>query len=198
MWRKVQRSARKEIQARFDSERARRLGLSPRDMSDVFSFTLGGMRLARFNAGEREVEMNLSLALADRENLDDLRQLVVATRDGRPVALSEVADFQVVPRAQEIERENRKIKATVRAAFEGKEFGPTREKIAAAMDGIGLPTGMTWSFNQRIEEGFQFLAMASELKYLVSGLSDDLAQANWTRSERTTTESLEVGSAVRY
>jgi len=146
------RSARKEIQARLDSERARRLGLHPRDMSDVFSFTLGGMRLARFNAGEREVEMNLSLALADRENLDDLRQLVVTTRDGRPVTLSEVADFQVVPRAQEIERENRKIRATVRAAFEGKEFGPTREKIAAAMDGLGLPTGMTWSFNQRIEE----------------------------------------------
>ena len=40
--------------------------------------------------------------------------------------------------------------------------------------------------------------MASELKYMVSGLTDDLARANWTRSERTTTENLEVGSAVRY
>lgn len=62
----------------------------------------------------------------------------------------------------------------------------------------GIHTSGAAGINQRIDEGFQFLAMASELKYLVSGLTDDLAKANWTRSERTTTESLEVGSAVRY
>jgi 4-hydroxy-2-oxoheptanedioate aldolase len=62
----------------------------------------------------------------------------------------------------------------------------------------GIHTSGAAGINQRIDEGFQFLAMASELKYLVSGLTDDLARTNWTRSERTTTESLEAGSAVRY
>jgi HAE1 family hydrophobic/amphiphilic exporter-1 len=143
---------RREIQAKLDSERARRLGLAPQDMAEVFGFTLGGLRLSRFNAGEREVEINLALALEDRENLQDLKQLVVATRDGRPVQLAEVADFQVVPRAQSIERENRKIRVAVRAAFEGKNFGPAREKIKDMMDSLGLPAGITWSFNERIQE----------------------------------------------
>jgi HAE1 family hydrophobic/amphiphilic exporter-1 len=176
--------ARREIQARLDSDRARRLGLSPKDMADMFGFTLGGMRLARFNAGDREVEINLSLALADRENLEDLRQLVVTNREGRPVQLGEVADFQVVPRAQSIQRENRKIRVQVRATFEGKNFGPAREKIAGMMDTLGLPPGITWSFNDRIqeqgEEGRQMMLnylLALALVYIVmASLFESLAQ----------------------
>ncbi|HUG52838.1 MAG TPA: efflux RND transporter permease subunit [Vicinamibacteria bacterium] len=178
------RRGRKEIQARLDTERARRLGLQPRDVADVFSFTLGGLRLARFNAGEREVEMNLSLALEDRENLADLKELVVATREGRPVTLAEVADFQVVTRAQSLQRENRKLRVQVNAAFEGKEFGPAREKIAAMMDSLGLPPGISWSFNDRIQEqdeqGKQMALnylLALALVYIVmASLFESLAQ----------------------
>jgi hydrophobic/amphiphilic exporter-1 (mainly G- bacteria), HAE1 family len=178
------RRGRREIQAKLDSERAQRLGLVPGDMAEMFGFTLGGMRLARFNAGEREVEINLSLALEDRENLEDLRQLVMTNREGRPVQLDEVADFQVVPRAQSIERENRKIRVQVRAAFEGKNFGPTREKIAGMMDSLGLPPGITWSFNDRIqeqgEEGKQMMLnylLALALVYIVmASLFESLAQ----------------------
>ena len=146
------RNARREIQARLDSDRARGLGLAPQDMADVFAFTLGGLRLPRFNAGDREVEVNLSLALEDRENLADLRRLVVSGAEGRPVQLGDVAAFEVVPRAQTIEREHRKIRAVVRASFDGKSFDATREKITETMNGLGLPPGITWSFNDRIEE----------------------------------------------
>ncbi len=146
------RNARREIQARLDPERARRLGLTAQDMADVFAFSLGGLRLPRFNAGEREVEINLSLALEDRQNLADLRQLVVRSTDGRPVRLGDVASFEVVPRGQTIERENRKILAQVRASFDGKSFGPTRDKITEMMNGLGLPAGISWSFNERIQE----------------------------------------------
>jgi multidrug efflux pump subunit AcrB len=134
---------RGEVQARLDPERARRLGLAPQDMADVFGFTLGGLRLARFNAGDREVEMNLALALEDRENLEDLRQLVATTRNGRPVQLGEIADFQVVARAQSIERENRKIRVQVRAAYEGKDFGPTARR--SGDDERARPAPGTWS-----------------------------------------------------
>jgi len=146
------RNAWREIQARLDSDRARKLGLAPQDMADAFAFTLGGLRLPRFNAGDREVEVNLSLTLEDRENLADLRQLVVRSAEGRPVQLGDVASFEVVPRAQTLERENRKIRVVVRASFDGKSFGPTREEISETMNALGLPPGMTWSFNDRIQE----------------------------------------------
>jgi HAE1 family hydrophobic/amphiphilic exporter-1 len=175
---------RREVQARLDSDRARRLGLTPQDMADSFNFALGGLRLARFNAGEREVEVNVSLALEDRENLEDLKHLVVATRDGRTIELGEVADFDVVPRAIAIERENRKVRIAVRAAFEGKKFGPVREQIKQKMDALGLPPGMSWSFNDRLqdqdEQGQQMALnylLALALVYIVmASLFESLAQ----------------------
>jgi HAE1 family hydrophobic/amphiphilic exporter-1 len=175
---------RREVQVRLDSDRARRQGLAPQDMADAFAFGLGGLRLARFNAGEREVEVNVSLALEDRENLDDLRRLVVSTRPGRPVELGEVADFSIVPRAMAIERENRKIRVAVRAVFEGKNFGPTRDAIEKKMDALGLPAGITWSFNDRLQEedeqGAQMALnylLALALVYIVmASLFESLAQ----------------------
>lgn len=69
-----------------------------------------------------------------------------------------------------------------------------RNKVAP-----GIHTSGAAGINQRIGEGFQFLAMASELKYLQSGLKDDLEKANWTASPRDVHGAPAVaGSAVRY
>jgi 4-hydroxy-2-oxoheptanedioate aldolase len=53
--------------------------------------------------------------------------------------------------------------------------------------------------NQRIAEGFQFLALASELRYMLSGLKDAIDALNWRASERSQVGAAMVGgSAVRY
>ncbi|CAN5769149.1 aldolase/citrate lyase family protein [soil metagenome] len=52
--------------------------------------------------------------------------------------------------------------------------------------------------NQRIDQGFQFLAMASELRYMVGGLAAGIASLNWNRSERTMAGEAVAGGAVRY
>lgn len=63
----------------------------------------------------------------------------------------------------------------------------------------GIHTSGADGVNQRIEEGFQFLAMASELKYMVGGLSADLARLNWTKSVRSVAADGAVSEGtVRY
>lgn len=53
--------------------------------------------------------------------------------------------------------------------------------------------------NQRIAEGFQFLAMASEVRFLLASLRDALGQLNWTASPREQVPARQVGAeAVRY
>jgi 4-hydroxy-2-oxoheptanedioate aldolase len=74
------------------------------------------------------------------------------------------------------------------------------EKTAKA---VGVAPGIHCSgsagVNQRIAEGFQFLALASELRYLLSGLNDALGELNWAKSDRTTIEAAATGAgAVRY
>ena len=176
--------ARNEVQAHLDPARARKLGLDPQGMADVFGFTLGGIRLPRLSTGENEVEVNLGLAMEDRENLADLKQIVVGRGVDRPVQLGEVADFEIVPRAEQIERENRKVRIEVSAAFDGDNFDPTREEIAAMMGGLGLPGGVSWSWNDRIEEqddqgtqmALNFLLALALVYILMASLFESVSQ----------------------
>ncbi len=53
--------------------------------------------------------------------------------------------------------------------------------------------------NRRIAEGFQFLALASELRYMLVGLKEAIDALNWRASERMRVGAEAVaGSAVRY
>jgi 4-hydroxy-2-oxoheptanedioate aldolase len=53
--------------------------------------------------------------------------------------------------------------------------------------------------NQRIAEGFRFCAMASELRYTLTGLSGDLKKVDWQRSEATeSAPGAASGTTVRY
>jgi HAE1 family hydrophobic/amphiphilic exporter-1 len=146
------RKGRQEVQVTIDRERARQLGLTAKDVADIFSFTLGGLRLPRFNAGRREVETWLELRLEDRRNLDDLRRLQFTGRDGRPVMLGEIASFEIVKRPQEILREGRKVRAEVKAVYEGEDWEGAKKRIEEQMNGLDLPPGTTWSWDERILE----------------------------------------------
>lgn len=67
----------------------------------------------------------------------------------------------------------------------------------------GIHTSGADGLRQRIAEGFQFLAMASELKYLLGGLQSDLVDSGWTATPRTTlgeeaASNAARGDSVRY
>jgi HAE1 family hydrophobic/amphiphilic exporter-1 len=175
---------RNEIQVTIDRAKAIKQGLTAQDISDVFAFTLGGMRLRRFNAGPHEVETWLALRQVDRTNLDDLRQLRVRTSSGREILLGDIATFDVIRRAQEIRRENRKVRAAVRGSYEGKDWDKTRKQIEGMMNAFELPAGYSWSWDDRIleqdtqgkEMGINFL-LALLLVYIVmASLFESLAQ----------------------
>ncbi len=175
---------RKEIEVTIDRAKAARLGLSAQDVSQTFGFTLGGLRLPRFNTGEREVETWLALRLEDRENLEDLKKLQFRSVEGRPVTLADVATFSVVERPQSIRRENRKVRSSVRATYEGEEWDEARPQVEELMNAFDLPGGYSWSWNARMlekdREGEQMgvnMLLALVLVYLVmASLFESLAQ----------------------
>lgn len=51
---------------------------------------------------------------------------------------------------------------------------------------------------QRIAEGFQYCAMASEMKFMLEGLTNGLKDIGWQPSELATIDSAVAGEAVRY
>jgi HAE1 family hydrophobic/amphiphilic exporter-1 len=175
---------RREIQVIIDRDRAADLGLTADDVSRLMAFTLGGLRLERFNAGEREITSWLALRLEDRSTLEDLRQIPVTRREGVPVLLGDIAAFETVERPREIERENRKVRVAVRGTYDGDDWSAAREEIEGLMNAFELPAGTSWSWNDRIleqdtenaEMGVNFL-LALVLVYLVmASLFESLAQ----------------------
>ena len=177
-------TGRREIQVSLDRDRAAELGRTATDIIQVLGFTLGGVRLDRFNAGDREIITWLALRMEDRERLEDLRQIPIADSSGRPVLLGDIASFELIERPREIQRENRKVTVAVRGTYEGEEWGETKETIEELMNAFNLPAGYSWSWNDRIVEqanedaemGVNFL-LALVLVYLVmASLFESLTQ----------------------
>lgn len=175
---------RREIQVTLDRDKAMRLGMTAQDISNLFSFTLGGMRLRRFNAGDHEVETWLALRQEDRTSLEDLKRIQVTSSGGTPVLLGDIAAFHVVQREQQIQRENRKVRTEVRAVYEGKDWDAAKGRISTLMNAFDLPPGYSWSWDDRILEqdgqgrqmAVNFL-LALALVYLVmASLFESLAQ----------------------
>ncbi len=174
---------RNEIQVVIDRAKARRAGLTAEDVSQIFQFTLGGMRLQRFNTGDRDVDSWLELRQIDRENLDDLKKIQIGPPD-HPVLLGDIASFQIVRRADQIAREDRKERVAVNATYEGKDWTKTRAEIEGLMNAFDLPPGYTWSWDDRIiqqgEENQQMLiniVLALILVYLaMASLFESIAQ----------------------
>ena len=69
---------------------------------------------------------------------------------------------------------------------------------AHAIQAASAETSGAAGANQRIEEGFQFLALASELKYMLSGLKDDINQTNWRAADAVGIDEAVGDAVVRY
>jgi len=145
-------NARQEIQVSLDRELAAKYGVRPRDVSQAFAFTLGGQRLRRYNAGDKEVELLLMMSLKDVSTLDDLKNFVVSGDEGRGVTLGTLADFTVVEQPTTIEREDRKTLVSIRSSYEGEDWSAARERIETSLNRMALPVGYSWSFGERIQQ----------------------------------------------
>lgn len=141
---------RREVVVRPRLEEAALYGITPKDLSDIFGFSLGGQRLRRFQTGEREVEVLLTMSQQDVSRVEDLRNFTLLGEGGAPVHLGHLADFEIVERRRSIRRVDRKGVATVRASYEGEDWESARESIEEGMEALALPAGVSWSFGDRI------------------------------------------------
>ncbi len=176
-------SGKKEVRVILNKELAIKYGLSPQQLSRILYFTMGSQKLRKFNAGDKEVDLYISLDLADRENIEDLKRLVLVGEDGRGVPLGDLAEFHIVPRAETIQRENRKTTVRVSGSYEGEDYNAAQEELKQILNSIDYPPGYSWSFGEfmmREQEQTQqmimniFLALA--LIYIVmASLFESLA-----------------------
>ena len=135
-----------------DREALRRHGLR---VSEVFGYVeagLGGAVVTTTIKGRERWPIQVRLERADREDLDKLGDLLIATPAGPYVPLRQVATIKRVLGASEIQSENGRLRVFVQANVQGRDLGGFVDEIKArvARD-VTLEPGMTIDYSGQYE-----------------------------------------------
>jgi HAE1 family hydrophobic/amphiphilic exporter-1 len=143
-------NGKSEIQVRIDPVQAGRFGISPGTVSQIMGLTYRGVRLPRLQTGEKEIDLIVSLLPEDRESIENLSLLTVGSVDGRPVQLSQLAEFRFGRSPERIFRNDQRTGVTVTGTWDGDKLDDGLEKVKAVMEGMDLPFGYQWNFGNEI------------------------------------------------
>jgi len=142
----------KVVRLVIDQDRARALGVSSAQVSQLLGTSLSGMSVSTYREGNRLIEMLLRGPDNERVRLDMLGSLAIPTASGTSVTLSQVARLEYVFEDGIIWHRNRLPTVTVRADIADakqpldvvQQILPTLEDIRAQLpSGYLLETGGT-------------------------------------------------------
>jgi multidrug efflux pump subunit AcrB len=117
---------RPEIAIQPDSGRAADLGVTVSDVATTVRVaTIGDVstQLPKFNLEDRSIPIRTQLALAAREDLEQLKLLPVPTADGRSVPLDTVARLEIGSGPAPITRFDRRRSVSIKADVAGAPLG---------------------------------------------------------------------------
>lgn len=145
----------KVVRLVIDQDRARALGVSSAQVSQLLGTSLSGMSVSTYREGNRLIEMLLRGPDNERVRLDMLGSLAIPTSSGTSVTLSQVARLDYVFEDGIIWHRNRLPTVTVRADIADakqpldvvQQILPTLEEIRA-----GLPSGYLLETGGTVED----------------------------------------------
>jgi HAE1 family hydrophobic/amphiphilic exporter-1 len=137
-----------EVHVSIDRALAHRYGMNLDQPAQVVGLTFRGRPLRRFRTSTGEVEMRLTLDEQDRESFSQLRNLRLQLADGSTIPLGAIADFEVVPGAERINRDMRQATIWVGARYEEGTREEHMKNVTDAMQGFEMPFGYAWSFGR--------------------------------------------------
>ena len=142
-----------------DRPEAARYGLNVGDVHNAIMATVGGMDATMTVEGRERYAVNVRYPRELRDDLQNLREVLVAAPNGPQIPLGQVATVQAVQGPMAVKTENAFPVTTVFIDIEGRDIGgyveEARRIVAEQLD---LPSGysLTWSgqyeFMERVRE----------------------------------------------
>jgi cobalt-zinc-cadmium resistance protein CzcA len=140
-----------QLRLRIDRQAVARYGINVRDVQDVIELAIGGRTVSTFFEGERRFDITVRYVPEARTDPSTIGAILVATRDGGRVPLSQLAGIEVVNGASIIARRENRRQISVRTNIRGRDQGgfveDAQQRFAAA---VKLPDGY------RVDWGGQF------------------------------------------
>ena len=150
-----------QLRIRIDRQAVARYGINVRDVEDVIEMAIGGRTVSTFFEGEKRFDITVRYVPEARTDPSAIGTILVATRDGGRVPLSQLSDIQVVNGASIIARRENRRQISVRTNIRGRDQGgfveDAQQRFAQA---IKLPDGY------RVDWGGQFENLSRARKRL--------------------------------
>ncbi|MDA2923143.1 efflux RND transporter permease subunit [Acidobacteria bacterium AH-259-L09] len=173
-----------EVQLVLDRQLAKRYNVSPESVSNILGIVLRGREIRGYRTSQGEVDIWIKLQPSDRENLSDLKSMVVgAGPNGEQILLSQVADLRIVRSPGSIQRENRRTYTEILSNYGGDKQDEGKKLISETMEGLDFPPGYSWSFGfwtqrgnkQEQEFAFNILLALFMVYFVMAALFESLA-----------------------
>lgn len=108
-----------EVQIIYDRERLARFGLNSLQVANVVRNKILGDVSTRFRETDRRIDITVLLQDQYKQNIDDLKRIVVNSGGQNPILLSSVASITLAEGPSEIRRENQERTAVITANVSG-------------------------------------------------------------------------------
>ena len=139
-----------ELRVELDRALADGLGVDLDTLSRVLETSLDGRDVTMLSMGDEERPVTIRLPTPRRE---DLENVVFRSRQGRQIAMREVARFTEAEGAREIFRRDQRRTAQVTAHIaEGADNPSAIAAVVAALADAPLPPGLRWGLRGEEEE----------------------------------------------
>jgi len=140
------------LEAEVDRTAMARYGLRAQDVLDVIETGLGGRNLTSTIEGRQRFPIQVRLQREERNDMERLGEVLVATPSGKHIPLGQVARIRRNTGPSEIASENGRLRVFVQANVQERDLGgfvkEARERIAKE---IKLPPGMTIEWSGQFE-----------------------------------------------
>ncbi len=136
----------------IDRAKAARYGLAAQDINNAIQAAVGGAPITQMILGDRRFDLVVRYPLADRNNPDVIRKILLPAPDGNMVPLGEVADVTVRDGAFAIYREGGRRYVPIKFSVRGRDLQSTIQDLQARLQQqVKLPTGYEYAWAGEFE-----------------------------------------------
>jgi len=136
-----------------------RYGLHIADVQDVIQIAIGGVNVTETVEGLERYPVNLRYPRELRDNVDDLKRILISTPTGAQIPLAQVADMEFRRGAPVIKTEDARPNAWVYVDIKTDDIGGYVAKAKLQIEQqVKIPTGYTLSWSGQ----FEYMERAAE------------------------------------
>lgn len=148
-----------------DRAKIAQYGLNVADINTLIETAVGGSPATQVIQGERSFDLVVRLQEPFRENMDAIKNLLIATPDGQHLPLSQFADIKIDKGASFIYREGNSRFIGLQFSVEGRDLASAvqdaKAKVAAA---VSLPIGYTFDWGGEYKD---YLAARAQMMVII-------------------------------